>query len=344
MVEKGGQVTSHSASPVSSSATALGIDSGARQAAREAGHGGGRGWKLRTKSAPYLFLLPFFIVTGVFFVYPLIHALVLAFHQTAGPRARVYVGLENFRFLIADSTFHTALLNTLFFAVCSLLIQLPLSLGLAMLLNAKNDRLKSFFRLAIFAPNLVGQVFVGILFSMLFTPRYGLFNRFLQSLLGWGIDQEWLTNPNLVMPAVVIAALWLYVGFNMIYFLAALQNVDQTLVEAARIDGAGPLAIFRNVTLPSIAPVAIFVVVMSTIGSFQLFELPYALLQQFNSNRGFGPKNSGMTVVGYLYQRGFEDGDLGMAAAVGWLLTAIILVISLIQIRLSGTTAREGAR
>jgi ABC-type sugar transport system permease subunit len=90
--------------------------------------------------------------------------------------------------------------------------------------------------------------------------------------------------------------------------------------------------------------VATFVIVTSTIGSFQLFELPYALLQQFNSNRGFGPKNSGMTVVGYLYQRGFEDGDLGMAAAVGWVLTAIILVISLVQIRVSGTAAREGAR
>jgi ABC-type sugar transport system permease subunit len=98
------------------------------------------------------------------------------------------------------------------------------------------------------------------------------------------------------------------------------------------------------VTLPSIAPVATFVVVTSTIGSFQLFELPYALLQQFNSNRGFGPKNSGMTVVGYLYQRGWEDGDLGMAAAVGWVLTAIILVISLVQIRVSGSAAREGAR
>src|SRR5687768_6808664 len=307
-------------------------------------YGGGRGWKLRTKAAPYLFLSPFFVITAVFFVYPLFYALVLAFHQTFGAKSRVYVGLDNFRFLLADSDFHQSLRNTIFFTVCSLLIQLPLSLGLAMLLNSKGDRLRGFFRLAIFAPNLVGQVFVGILFSMLFTPRYGLFNRFLQSLIGWGIDQEWLTNPNLVMPAVVIAGLWLYVGFNMVYFLAALQNVDQSLVEAAKIDGAGPLAVFRNVTLPSIAPVAVFVVVTSTIGSFQLFELPYALLQQFNSNRGFGPKNSGMTVVGYLYQRGWEDGDLGMAAAVGWVLTAIILVVSLVQIRISGSVAKEGAR
>jgi ABC-type sugar transport system permease subunit len=315
----------------------------AAAATRErAGTRGGRSWKLRTRAAPYLFLLPFFLITAVFFVYPLIYALVLAFHHTFGARSRVFVGLDNFRYLLADSDFHQSLRNTIFFTVCSLLIQLPMSLGLAMLLNSRRDRLRGFFRLAIFAPNLVGQVFVGILFSMLFTPRYGLFNRFLQSLIGWGIDQDWLTNPNLVMPAVVIAGLWLYVGFNMVYFLAALQSVDQSLIEAAKIDGAGPLAIFRNVTLPSIAPVATFVVVTSTIGSFQLFELPYALLQQFNSNRGFGPKNSGMTVVGYLYRSGWEDGNLGMAAAVGWLLTAIILLVSLVQIRVSGSMAREG--
>src|SRR6185295_6636110 len=125
----------------------------------------------------------------------------------------------------------------------------------------------------------------------------------------------------LVMPALVICALWMYVGFNMIYFLAALQNVDQSLVEAARIDGAGPFKVFLNVTVPQIAPVATFVIVTSTIGSYQLFELPYTLLQ------GFGPRNSGLTIVGYLYNFAFENGDLGTAAAVGWLLTLMVLVI-----------------
>jgi len=302
-----------------------------------------RGGGPRMRAVPYLFLAPYFLVTAIFFVYPLLHATVLAFYQTSGPRSRAFVGLDNFRFILADSDFHQALRNTVFFAVCSICIQLPLSLALALMLNARQDRLKAFFRLAIFAPNLVGQVFVGILFSMLFTPRYGLFNRFCQTLIGWGIEMQWLNDPRLVMPAVVIAALWLYVGFNMIYFLAALQNVDQNLIEAAKIDGAGPWASFRNVTLPAIAPVATFVIVTSTIGSFQLFELPYALLQQFNSNVGFGPKNSGMTVVGYLYRAAFNEGDLGMGAAVGWLLTAIILAVSLVQIRISGTARAADA-
>ncbi len=295
-------------------------------------------WKIRTKLAPYFFLLPYFAVTAVFFVYPLFYAGKLAFYETNGPdtSSRIFVGWGNFKFVLTDPDFGTAVWNTCVFAACSICIQLPLSLGLAMLLNKRNDPLKGFFRLAIFAPNLVGQVFVGILFTMLFTPRYGLFNKLLQSLTGWGLEQQWLGDPALIMPAIVIAALWMYVGFNMIYFLAALQNVDQSLVEAAKIDGAGPFGVFINVTIPQIIPVAIFVILTSTIGSFQLFELPYTLL-----NRTWGPKNAGLTIVGYLYNYAFDSGDLGMGAAVGWVLTFMILLISLVQIRLVGSVGRE---
>ena len=291
------------------------------------------------RSTPYLFVLPFLAVNLVFFLYPLLMATVLAFYQTNGPARRAYVGWSNFTFVLRDPDFHKALLNTTIFAIFSIGLQLPLSLGLAMLLNSKNDRFKSIFRLAIFAPNLAGQVFVGILFSVLFTPRYGLFNRFLQSLIGWGLEQQWLGDPRLVMPAIIIAAMWMYVGFNMIYFLAALQNVDQNLIEAATIDGAGPGHIFLNVTVPAIAPVAMFVIVTSTIGSYQLFELPYNLLQ--NNGGGYGPNNSGLTVVGYLYQNAFSNGDLGTGAAVGWLLTFIILFINLVQIRVVGAVGKE---
>jgi ABC-type sugar transport system permease subunit len=291
-----------------------------------------RSRNIHSSFAPYLFLLPYVLTTSVFFLYPLIYATILAFYQTNGPSRKAFVGWSNFLFVLKDPDFHQAVWNTTVFAAFSIGLQLPLSLGLAMLLNSKNDRLKGFFRLAIFSPNLVGQVFVGVLFSVLFTPRYGLFNRFLQTLIGWGLEQEWLGNPKLVMPAIILASLWMYVGFNMIYFLAALQNVDQGLVEAAKIDGAGPFGIFWNVIVPSIIPVATFVVVTSTIGSYQLFELPYTLLQ--NNGGGYGPQGSGRTIVGYLY--GYvTDGDLGTAAAVGWLLTFIILAISLIQIRLS---------
>jgi ABC-type sugar transport system permease subunit len=288
-----------------------------------------RGW------APYLFFAPFLLLTAVFTIYPLINAVILAFQQTNGPASRVFVGLDNFRYVLTDPTFYKALGNTTTYAFFSVFLQLPLALGLALLLNTEKSRAKGFFRLVLFSPNLVGQIFVGILFGVLFTPRYGLINRGVQLLLGWGLNEQWLGNPALVMPAIVITGLWMWVGFNMIYFLAALQSVDKTLLEAARIDGANPFQVFWNVTLPSIRHVVVFVVVTSIIGSYQLFELPLALLPV---TEGKGPDNSGLTVIMYLYDQGFSAGDLGLGSAVGWIVAAIIFFLSLVQIRIAQLT------
>jgi len=300
---------------------------------------GTSGFHRRYRFAPYVFLLPFFIVTATFFIYPLLKAIPLAFYQTNGPLSRAWVGLDNFKFILTDEVFHKALFNTCFYAFFSVFLQLPLALGLALLLNSRRDKMKGFFRLLMFSPNLVGQVFVGVIFSVIFIPRFGLFNRFLHTLIGWGLEEHWLDQPELVMPAIVLTGLWLYTGFNMIYFLAGLQSVDQNLVDAARIDGANAWQVFRNVTFPAIKPVATFVVIISTIGSFQLFELPYSLLRNYGD--GFGPQNSGMTIVGYLYDSAFNNGDLGTGAAVGWILAMIIFSISMVQIRISGTVRRE---
>jgi len=283
--------------------------------------------------APYLFLAPYLVVLLVFTLYPLANAAVLAFQQTNGPATRAFVGFDNFRFIFSDPTFYQALKNTTIFAACSVLVQLPLSMGLALLLNEGKGRARALLRLVLFSPNLVGQIFVGVLFSVLFTARYGLVNRFLQALFGWGLEKQWLQDPALVMPAIIIAALWLYVGFNMIYFLAALQSVDKTLEEAARVDGATRLQVFWNVTLPSMRHVVVFVVVTSLIGSYQLFELPLALL---SSSNGRGPDNAGLTVITYLYDVGFVTGDLGLGSAVGWVSAIIIFTLSLLQIRFSG--------
>ncbi len=283
--------------------------------------------------APYLFLSPYLILTAIFFIYPLLNAVMLAFYQTNGPASRTFVGLENFSFLLSDPVFHKALKNTTLFACASIFLQLPLSMGLAVLLNQGNDRFKGYLRLILFSPNLVGQIFVGILFGVLFTPRYGLINRFFQTLLGWGLEEQWLGTPALVMPAIIITSLWLWVGFNMIYFLAALQSVDKSLEEAARIDGATRLQVFWHVTLPSMRHVVVFVVVTSIIGSYQLFELPLALL---SSSNGFGPDNSGLTVITYLNEIAFNSGDLGLGSAIGWTVALIIFAISVLQIKLTG--------
>jgi ABC-type sugar transport system permease subunit len=287
--------------------------------------------KVRHKGpAPYLFLSPYLLLTAIFFIVPFVNAITLAFYETNGPRSRAFVGLDNFRFLLHDTNFHTALLNTTIFALVSVLVQLPLAMGLALLLNSGGSRIRGVFRLMFYSPNLVGQVLVGILFSVLFTPRYGLITRGTDALLRWGLEARWLTDPPLIMPAIVLSSLWLWVGFNMIYFLAALQTVDKSLEEAARIDGASPWQVFWHVTLPSMRHVVVFVVIMSVIGSYQLFELPITLLSE---SYGFGAKNAGLTLITYLNYYGFRSGDLGLGSAVGWVVAVIIFTISLIQIR-----------
>ncbi|GIV21322.1 MAG: sugar ABC transporter ATP-binding protein [Armatimonadota bacterium] len=290
-----------------------------------------RWFVLQYRMAPYLFVSPFLILFFTFGAYPIVKSLILAFYATNGPKSAVFVGLQNFIFLFSDRDFHKAVWNTAVFAFWSVFLQLPLSLGLALLLNSRWVRGRELLRLAFFSPNLLGQVFVGVLFSVLFIPQYGLVNRFLHFIAGVPLDTKWLANPNLVMPALVLTSLWMYVGFNMIYFLAALQAVDKDLYEAATVDGANAWHQFWAVTLPGIKPVAVFVLVMSTIGSFQLFELPWIML-----NNSAGPDQAGLTIVMYLYQTGFVTGDLGYASTVGWTLALGVLLISLFQMRVTG--------
>lgn len=290
------------------------------------------GWhSLQHRAAPYLFVSPFLLLFAVFGLWPILHSLVLAFYATNGPKSQVFVGWNNFRFMFSDPDFHTAVWNTLVYTFWSVFLQLPLALGLAILLNQRWLRGRDFLRLAFFSPNLLGQVFVGVLFSVLFVPQYGLLNQVLHALFHIPLDTKWLLQPDLVMPAIVLTSLWMYVGFNMIYFLAALQAVDTELYEAAMVDGASPWQKFWAVTLPGIRPVAVFVLVTATIGSFQLFELPYIML-----NNTSGPDNAGLTVVMYLYNNGFITGDLGYASAVGWTLAVGVLLVSLVQMRVTG--------
>ncbi|MFH1500075.1 MAG: sugar ABC transporter permease [Verrucomicrobiota bacterium] len=266
---------------------------------------------------PWLFLAPFLLTLGVFLAWPLVQSVLLSFQQTYGPKTSAWVGLSNFTFLLKDPLFWKALGNTATFAAASVFLQLPLSLGLAMLLNRPGLRGRSFFRLIFFAPSLVGLVFVGLLFALMFEKRSGLVNTLLHAVFPL-FDPEFAWLQHYVMPALIIAALWLYIGFNMIYFLAALQNVPEELLEAASLDGAGPWDRFRHVVLPEILPVVSFVVLLSLLGSFQLFELPFILLN------GPGPDNRGLTIVMYLYQTGFSSGDLGYASAIGWMLAFIL--------------------
>jgi ABC-type sugar transport system permease subunit len=219
--------------------------------------------------------------------------------------------------------------NTAWFTLGSLLLQLPLALGLALLLNRPSVRGRTWYRLVFFSPYLVGLVFAALVFSFIFEKRTGLLNRTLHAVTP-AFDPEFPWLQEHVLPTLVLVALWLYAGLNMIYFLAALQNVPPELTDAAHIDGAGRWQRFRHVTLPAILPVGSFVVLLSVIGSLQLFELPWVLLTSANVPV---PDERGFTIVVYLYQRGFITQDLGYASAVGWLLAAALMAIAFLQRR-----------
>lgn len=285
---------------------------------------------MRSHVAPVVLLTPFLAVFLAFTAYPLVQSAVLSMQQTFGPGRSIWVGLSNYRFLVNDPLFWKALTNTTVFTAGSVFIQLPLSLGLALLLNSDRVRGRIAFRTVFFAPVLVGIVFVAMLFRLIFQKRTGLLNVALHSWFDAPLDFPWLEQH--AMWAMILAALWMFVGFNMVYFLAALQNVRKDLLEAAMIDGAGPVHRFLHVTLPAIRPVATFVVLLSIVGSFQLFEMPFVM---FPETLGVGYENRALSVVMYLYKTGFETGDLGYASAIGWVMTFILMVFALGQLALA---------
>jgi ABC-type sugar transport system permease subunit len=287
--------------------------------------------------APWLFLAPFAVVFVVFTLIPLSQSVPLSMRHAFGPEATTPVGFEKFGAALGDPRFWRALTNTLIFTAGSVFIQLPVALGLALILNRPDLRGRAFFRLLFFSPQLVGLVFVAVLASVAFQKQKGLVNVTLAAIAEplhavWPsfpspaavLETPWLET--LAMPTLILTALWMYAGFNMVYFLAALQNVSKELQEAATLDGAGPLQRFSAVTLPAIRPVAVFVVLLSIIGSFQLFELPYIMLPE-----GVGLQDRGLTLVTYLFKNGFEAGDLGYATAIGWLLAIMLAGFALIQ-------------
>ncbi len=286
-------------------------------------------WRFQARAAPYVFLLPFVLLFAAFTCYPLLRSLWLSLHKCAGPRNEVFVGLDNYRFLLRDRLFWWSVLNTGAFTVVLLALQIPLSLGLALLLNLPRVRARAAFRFAFFSTYLVGPVFVAVLFAALLNPRGGLVNRLI-AIARPDLQPDWLADPRLTLVSLVLAALWLSVGFGMVYFLAALQSVDSHLYEAAAVDGAGRWSRLWHVTLPGIRPVLVLMILIGTIAGLQLFELPYVLFAGSPATR------SRLTIVTYLFVTGFEAGDLGYASAIGWMLVVLLLGVTVAQLRLAG--------
>ena len=216
--------------------------------------------------APYFFITPFVILFVIFMIYPLLYSVVLALQQTRGASRAEFVGLSNFVFLFGDELFWKAVRNTFYFAAGSVFLQLPCALGLAILMNRPDLKGRAFFRLIFFSPSLVGLVFVGVIFALIFEKRTGLINVLLfdatRAIAGWlHLPQAFIFDPDFpwlqeyAMPALIIAALWMYTGFNMIYFLAAhCRTSAVNLLEAAMVDGASAWDRFIHVTTPRDPP------------------------------------------------------------------------------------------
>jgi ABC-type sugar transport system permease subunit len=254
-------------------------------------------------------------------IYPLASSMWTSLRFQRTLESSVYVGLYNYRVLLGDPQFWQALLNTFLFTLGVLFVELPLALGMALVVNASFLRGRNFFRLCFFSPTLVAGVFVAIIFRQIYNPDNGLANLLL------GFDIPWIEHKYLIMPSIILTNVWQSSGFNMLYFLAGLQGIRRELYEAAAVDGASRRQAFLNVTLPGLRPITIFVVVISIINSLQLFDVPFVLLD------GEGPGGHGRTIVMYLYQK-FETSELGLACATGWTLAVLIFLVTMAQLHL----------
>lgn len=277
--------------------------------------------------APYIFLAPFLIGFGVFVVYPVIRSFMLSFYDAPGLGSPHFIGLSNYRSLLSDHRFWRAVLNTVYFAGGTLVIQLPLALLLALVLNSPRVRARGLYRLAFFLPYVTPAVVVAFMFTLMFNTKYGVINAVLGAV-GLG-SVSWLGSPTAAMPALIILGLWTWIGANSLYFLGGLQNISRELIESARIDGATSRQIVFRIVLPLLRPVVLFVFTLGLVGSFQLFTQPFVLT-------GGGPQDATLTITMYLYEKGFRDFDMGYASAVGYALVILVGIATLLQLKVIG--------
>jgi ABC-type sugar transport system permease subunit len=287
--------------------------------------------RLGRRLTPYLFISPFFIGYAIFFLYPVIWAFYLSLFQQVGiGSAPKFIGVQNYAKLLSDETFLKALANTTYYAAGSIFLIVPAALALALVLVIPHLWGREFFRLFFFSPNITSGVVVGIIFGLVFSADYGLLNNYI--LLPLGLEKvRWLESPAYIMPAIILLGLWRWTGLNALYFIAGLQNISPEIKEAAMIDGAGRWQVVRYVTLPLLRPILIFVITFAIIGSYNLFGEPAILVGVEG-----GPSNAGLFMTMYLYLNGFRFLKFGYAAAIGYALALIILVLTLIQLRILG--------
>jgi lactose/L-arabinose transport system permease protein len=272
----------------------------------------------------YLFISPFFLIFGVFHAYPLGWALLLSFQRWSGFGDARWVGLNNYLAIVREDVVGKALVNTLIFTAILVPTGVLLSLVFAVILNLPNLRGRGVFRTAYFLPFITSSVIVGIVFRMLLDDSFGWVNVILKALGLAAIS--WLRTAIWAKVSIVLLAHWHGLGYNVLIMLGGLQSIPREVYEAAAIDGAGAYQTFWNVTLPLMRPVMLFVTLVGTIGVLNIFNEPFILTNG-------GPDAETVTLTFRLYELAFRTTRYGDAAALGFLIGALVVAITLTQLR-----------
>jgi multiple sugar transport system permease protein len=276
----------------------------------------------------YAFLAPSFIVLAVFTYFPVVYALGISFFKWRIMRGDpVFNGLTNYQLLLTSADFWQAISNTIYFAVGSIPTGMAIALLIALLLN-RPMRGRSIYRTAYFLPTITSMVAVSVVWMWIYHPDVGLMNYFLELFHLPAI--RWLNDPVWAMPSLILLSIWKGMGYNVIIYLAGLQNIPEQLYEAAKIDGANRWQLFRNVTWPLLTPTTFLILIMAVINSFQAFT-------EFNVMTQGGPLGVTTTIVYYLYQQAFQQFNMGYGSALAIVLFLIILGLTLVQNKVIGS-------
>ena len=291
--------------------------------------------KIRRNWVAYAYISPFFILFAIFGAFPIVFSLFLSFQQWNGISPIQFVGLENYTRLLTDRLFWLSLWNTVFIGVIA---HIPILFGamiLAFIVNSALIRWKHFYRSAYFLPVVTSPVAISLVFATLYGVRFGLINWVLTTvglpaIDWWGGSGQW------IKPAIIILFIWRWLGWNMIIYLAGLQGINPELYEVAAIDGANLRQVFFRITLPLMQPIILFTLVLSTVGAMTIFDEPYMLVGVTG-----GANNAGLTTALYLYNNAFQFAHFGYAAAMAYVVSAIIVFVSVFNIRVFGRSRTE---
>ena len=267
--------------------------------------------------AGWIFILPALIGTLIFILIPVICSFGLSFAKWDLLNPIKFVGFDNYKEIFSDALFYKILWNTVVFALSTSILGVIIPLVLACILNSK-IRGAEFYKTAYFLPFITPMVVIGVVWEWIFDPNIGFLNHILH------LHINWLYDTHYAMAALIIVSVWKLIGYNMLIFLTGLSGISQSLFEAAKIDGANYFQIFKNVTVPMLSPTIFFVVIITAISSFQVFDLIYLMTQG-------GPFDSTNVLVYAIYQNAFEYFNAGKASAIAYVLFMIILVLTLIQ-------------